>query len=467
MPNNSEPPADIVQIRDVIASRFGFYFSETRLSELTRKLKSTAKKAGFSDLAALSTALLANVLSDEHQQALIHSLAVGETYFFREFEAVEALGHTIIPALCHEGKNRLRIWSAGCATGEEPYSIAMFLLSTIPDINKRNISILATDINFAFLDKAKEALYTHWSFRAMPKRYRSLFFRDVADNRSELLPSVRDMVTFRYLNLVEDFHPDHANRMQEMDVIFCRNVLMYFEPAIIQSIIGRFARTLVPDGWLVVSQTECCDYFNDDFDAVQCGGITIYRRKGAHSISDVKTGAKNQPSWLKPCEMGHTDMHAAFAAKKPLPKLGHPDKKQHLVTPSADISADLLLQARQLADAGHLDEACAKCEELVVAESLNFDVQMLHATILQEAQRFIEARAALRKVLYLKPDFVMGYYSLGIIEQKLGNRREALRYFDTAARMLTAYQDSTVLPEVEGLTAGRLKEFLDTARKQY
>lgn len=470
MPVKSDQTAEVTRIRDRIAARFGIYFPENRLEELARKLKPAVKQAGFGNLSALLTVLHANTLTIEQQQVLIQSLTVGETYFFREAEAIEALGRTILPSLFHKGKKQLRLWCAGCATGEEPYSIAMYLLSTLPNIKQQDISLLATDINGSFLDKAAEAIYSPWSFRTIPKRYRGLYFRDIDDKRAEVITSVRDMVTFRQLNLVEDTFPVHANGDRDLDVIFCRNVLMYFEPEIMRAIIRRFARALTPDGWLVVSQTECCDYFTADFDAVQSGGITLYRRKGARCGSAAATATAQMP--LKPeiPAVSRSGISAAVPAGTGSGKTETtcPEKRPEPVQPAAGTvsSGELLQQARQLADSGRLEEACARCAELIAADSLNFDGHMLYAAILQETQKFAEARATLRKALYLKPDFVMGYYSLGIVEHKLGNRREALRNFDTAARMLTAYEENVVLPEMGGLTAGRLKEFLDMARKQ-
>ena len=464
MPNKPDQAADLIQIRDRIVASFGIYFPDNRLTELARKLKPVVKSACFETLSALEEALRANALNSEQRHMLTNSLTVGETYFFREIEAIEALGHTIIPSLSHQGKQRLRVWCAGCATGEESYSIAMYLLSTMPDIKKRNVTILATDINAAFLNKAREALYTPWSFRSIPKRYRSLYFRDIDGKNSALLPSVQSMVTFCHLNLAEESYPAHTNGTQDIDVIFCRNVLMYFEPVVMQTIIRRFAKALVPDGWLVVSQTECCDYFKADFDAVQCGGITLYRRKQTDNNAPCAIGTPIRPFRTK----SPIKDHAGIPAAGLLPPINRPDFSRKLPDrdqPTFNRSGELLLQAREFADAGRLDDACVRCEELIVTDSLNVNAYMLHAAILQEACRFDEARAALRKVLYLKPDFVMGYYSLGVVEQKLGNRAEALRCFDTAARMLTAYQDGDILSEMEGLTVGRLKEFLAMAKK--
>jgi len=471
MSHSSDHTAIDEHVRDVIASRFGIYYPENRLAELAKKLEPAIKKAGFSKISDFSAALLANSLKEIQAQEIIQTLTVGETYFFRELEAIEALSRTIIPALKRDGNRQLRIWSAGCASGEEPYTIAMHLLSTQKNLEQQNLFIHATDINMTFLDKARKAVYSPWSFRTTPQLYRSLYFRDIGENSAELKSAVRSMVTFSQLNLADDSYLIDSNKMHSFDVIFCRNVLMYFEPDIMRTIIRRLAQSLVPGGWLVVSQTECCEYFNADFDAVPCGGITVYRRKipGGDTVTSMephkalhrkKTTAAIIPA---PPETIR-DMPQLASISEQMPR------HQAVGPPATDDRtaglAELLLEARQLADSGRLEEACSQCEAMIALDNLNSQVYMLYAAILQGQQKFDEARSVLRKVLYLKPDFVMGYYTLGITEQKLGNRREALRNFDTAAQLLAGHQDSDILPELEGLTAGRLKEFLALARSK-
>ena len=166
-------------------------------------------------------------------EILASYLTIGETYFFREKQTFEILEERILADLIktrRQNERRLRIWSAGCCTGEEPYSIAMLLSKMLPDLKDWNISILATDINPRFLHKASEGVYSKWSFRDCPQGVKERYFRKAKEDRLEILPDIKKMVTFSYLNLVEDSYPSLSNCTNAMDVIFCRNVLMYFAP---------------------------------------------------------------------------------------------------------------------------------------------------------------------------------------------------------------------------------------------
>ncbi len=143
----------------------------------------------------------------------------------------EALEDRILPELIRSrsvGNRRLRIWSAGCATGEEPYSIAIALRRALPVPEDWRITILATDINPHILRKASAGVYGEWSFRNAPPWLKGTWFRPKKDGKLEILPEIRKMVSFAYLNLAEDIFPSPVNNTNAMDLIFCRNVLMYF-----------------------------------------------------------------------------------------------------------------------------------------------------------------------------------------------------------------------------------------------
>ena len=184
---------------------------------------------------------------------------MGETYFFRERRAFEILEQSLLPGLIaarRKTEKRLRFWSAGCSTGEEPYSLAILLDKLIPDLKDWNVTILATDINTGALRKAEEGIYSDWSFRDNPPWFKEHYFEKVDGNHHRLLPRIRKMVTFSYLNLSEDHYPALQNNTNAMDFIFCRNVLMYFAPGQIGLTVERFHRSLLDGGCLIVSPVE-------------------------------------------------------------------------------------------------------------------------------------------------------------------------------------------------------------------
>ena len=469
------PDTDLLQlvsaVRDYIARHFGIHYSGTRLVELIRKLESFSARMGYADVADCIDSLLSGRIDEHSLHQLIESITVGETYFFREPEALEAIVSTIIPTIARRGERRLRIWVAGCATGEEAYTVAMLLHSRLADLREWNIFILASDLNNTFISKAEKGIYGSWSFRTIPSHYMSRYFKKLPDNRYELDEHIRSMVRFERINLVSGHFPSSRNGTSECDLILCRNVLMYFAPETISAIIARLARSLACDGWLIVSQTECGGYFSTCFDTVQSGNIFLYRnRKASESVSvpDTVTPVRRTslpriyahqritrlPGKLQPA---NSDFSGARGLQR--------GRDADVSRPPQSDNEEYFQRARSMADGGNLEQARLICEDGLAGNPLSLNGQYLHAVILLELGQLDDAREALRRVLYLNPDFIMATYTLGVIEQKRGNQREALNHYDRTARLLTDFDEEHVLSEAEGLTVGHLREFINTRRK--
>ncbi|MDE2258962.1 MAG: protein-glutamate O-methyltransferase CheR, partial [Betaproteobacteria bacterium] len=219
------------QLSDFLESHIGLHFPKERWRDLERGIAAASRESGHLQTETFVDWLLSAPLTRTQIEGLASHLTVGETYFFREKRSLEIFEEQILPELVRargETERHLRIWSAGCCTGEEPYSIAMLLDRLIPDLKKWNVTILATDINPQFLRKAVLGVYGEWSFRNMPSWLKEQYFKRRENGRFEIQPRIRKMVTFSYLNLAEDAYPSLVNNTNAMDVIFCRNVLMYF-----------------------------------------------------------------------------------------------------------------------------------------------------------------------------------------------------------------------------------------------
>jgi chemotaxis protein methyltransferase CheR len=202
-------------------------------------------------------------------ERLINLLTVGETHFFRNSAQFDALANDVLPSLiAHKRREakavaanssvtpQLRLWSAGCATGEEAYSLAILLHELIPDIEHWNILILATDINRDSLARAQDAVYSDWSFREeRAKKARPLYFKE-AKGRYRLVDKIRRAVTFARHNLIEDDFPAVHNNTTAMDLIVCRNVTIYFAPETSRQLVDKFHDALTEGSWLVVGHSE-------------------------------------------------------------------------------------------------------------------------------------------------------------------------------------------------------------------
>jgi chemotaxis protein methyltransferase CheR len=234
-------PKLLSQLSEFIAAKTALHFPPARWDDLEHKMGSAAKEFGFAGTEEFIQWLLSSPITPGQMDILASHLTIHETYFWREPQVFEALVSQILPALVRSRENsgrRIRIWSAGCATGEEPYSIAIALCRAIPDLKEWNISILATDINPLILRKAMAGVYGKWSFRNAPPWLIEGYFTCKKDGVFEILPEIRKMVTFAYLNLAQDTYPSPLNNTNAMDIIFCRNVLMW-GPASFPSIFSR------------------------------------------------------------------------------------------------------------------------------------------------------------------------------------------------------------------------------------
>jgi len=237
------PDILLSQLSNYIASYLALYFPKDRWDDLERHISSAAIEFGYPDVEKFINHLISSPLTRDHAEMLASHLTINETYFWREPQSFEILEQKILPELIQIRQNdekRIRIWSAGCSGGEEPYSIAIALRRNIPDIGKWNISILASDISTKILQKAVAGVYSQWSFRSSPGWLKEKYFTEQEKGKFEIVRLVKNMVSFDYLNLAEDVFPSPVNHTNAMDIIFCRNVLMYFTADRVKQIIGGF-----------------------------------------------------------------------------------------------------------------------------------------------------------------------------------------------------------------------------------
>ncbi|MBK6999224.1 MAG: hypothetical protein IPH35_04355 [Rhodoferax sp.] len=444
-----------IQVRDALVARMGIHIATPRLPELAAKLASASERSGSSRQTLIEN-LLSGRLQEKEFDALADTLTIGETYFFREADAFEALAEVALPGLLASGQTPVRIWCAGCASGEEAYSIAMFLRTRFANVNPRQFSILATDINKTFLAKARQAKYTEWSFRTLTQSYKNRYFRPCDDGSFQVVDEIRNMVEFRSLNLAANSHPSPANGTSDLDIIFCRNVLMYFTPDVIASIANGFHQALRPPGWLVVSQTECSELFASGFETVPARGVFIYRKRQPikQPIPHAAASATTVPTSSRPAVSATSGQLAPRT--KSLPPLPQPNAQ----------TTDHFADARRLANQGRLTDALAACEIGLGTNSLSVSGYHLHAAILQELGELGKASEALRKALYVDQSCIIARYTLGTVEQRLGRLQDAQRNFDIAARMLNGLADTVLLPESGNMTAGHLKTVLARQRNK-
>jgi chemotaxis protein methyltransferase CheR len=281
--------AELVRIRDLIYRVAGIFLPDNKLRLLQDRCGRRMKELGMQTLRQYFEWLTISPIRQAELVALLNEITIGETCFFRNPPQLDALCRIVIPnileAKAKAPQRRLRIWSAGCSTGEEPYSLRMSLLDQADSqLKSWVVEILATDLNQRSLAHARAALYGKYSTRNVTPIDRQKYFLPFGD-RLRVKPMVRANVTFSRLNLSDD---RRMARMRNMDVIFCCNALIYFDLISKQRVIRHFFNNLLPHGYLFLGPSESLFGVSQDFRLVHLPGATAYV-KGDSSLPPDKT----------------------------------------------------------------------------------------------------------------------------------------------------------------------------------
>jgi len=466
----------------LIAERMGLNFPEDRWADLAHGLDKAAAGLGFEDTSGLMADIVSGAFGPEKVQSLASYLTIPETHFFRSPETFAMLQNTLLPELIsarESGKRRLRIWSAGCATGPEPYSLAILVSRLIPDLENWDVSILATDINPAGFKTARDGVYTQWSFRGTPAWVTSGYFTKTGGGRYRLSSKIQKMVEFRYLNLVEDRFPS------DFDLILCRNVIMYFSRDTAVRVASRLRESLREGGYLLVTASETGRDIQGPLTSMMVDGEIVYKRTPpdlapakssepkATSPHKDKTKTARQATARTPRPQGPRGArpksarlsHSRATASQPqrgtlrLERRAYAREEQQAPSVvAAEESKTAAEDARQLADKGSLTEALERCDTALACEKLNPSLYYLKASILQELDRPEEAEQALQSTLFLDGDFALARVMLGAIARSQARGVEAAKHFREALALLEQMPSDSVLAETDGLTAGEMVE---------
>jgi chemotaxis protein methyltransferase CheR len=473
-----------------IAEWIGLDFRPERWGDLERGLTRVAAELNFKDAAACAQWLMSATPTKEHLKVFASQLTTGETYFLREPKTFAVLASSVLPELIRTrrgGERRLRVWSAGCCTGEEPYSLAIFLSQVIPDFEEWHITILATDLNEQFLCKAAAGVFGEWSFREAPAGFKERYFQRTGEGRYQILPEIKRRVKFAQLNLVEDIFPSLETDTNAMDIVFCRNVLMYLTPAQMRKVVGRLHRVLIDGGWLAVSPSEVSQALFSEFEMVSYSDVILYRKNHIHARSEqpgVKASGLPEAFATPPAETPNAEPaaspifrteeivarpssrteHALNLAKQFYEegRFAEASESLLLTSPPPESVEEYELLARALANQGALQEAMDWCDRWLEVDRLDATGHYLRAVVLQELGRRDEARQALQRAIYLQPELVLAHFALGNLARAAGLAAEANRHFTNALSLLRRCPADEPLPESDGLTAGRLEEIINS-----
>ena len=487
-------PSDVERFRSAVTSRLGLAYDESKLDYLAKVLKERIGSLTVSSYGWYLDGLASVGSWDEEWRKLAETLTVGETYFFRYWDHFRAFAEVVLPDCLRTRSpwGGVQILSAGCASGEEVYSLAILTTESRANLaGARLMKIGGIDINPASLQKAKVGRYSAWALRETPDELRQRYFRN--EGREFIVDeAIRSMVALEERNLlVDDSLFWQENRF---DVIFCRNVTMYFAPGLTKTVVARMCKALKPGGYLFLGHAETLRGVSDEFHLRHTHGTFYYQKRGDHEgrTSSASTeGLKSYNpaatitaelvdtagSWVEairrasehiailagaPCQpsvasrgipLDSTDEVPAAVATRPwdseavvelIRKERFSEAMDLLPERSMDPDA-LLLRAVILTNRGDLSHAEKACRDLLKFDEFNSGAHYLMALCREHAGDLSGATDHDQTAAYLDPAFAMPHLHLGILAKRRGDLETARQELNQSLLLLSSEDASRIL----------------------
>jgi chemotaxis protein methyltransferase CheR len=493
------------RFQQLVLRRTGMLFGVKRRNALGRGVTALCETFAGNDLEKYYRMLEATETDSPLWDALIEELTIGETYFFRDENQIRALRSQVLPRIIesHRNDRRIRIWSAGCASGEEPYTLSILLAELLGNTGHWNISILGTDINKKVIRKAKAARYRPWSFRQTPSLMKSRYFRELGEDY-EALSIIRKNVDFEYLNLNEPSYPSLFTNTNALDLVLCRNVAIYYSEDVVRDVVSRFYQCLIPGGWLMMGASETSIPVFDQYDYHLFEGGTVYQKPKEGAAAPVrfqfqvveenpeargsvepvpKTGAafltvndNPFPRIIEDFEIEAEEPGDLAVTDEIRPKTAQANDlldqgKEFLRRKQYDEARKVLSMAlskdpgepeslyhlgRVYANIGCMDKARSFCEQAIKSNPLKPEVYYTLALIHQESGDDKAAMACLKRSLFLEPDFAMAHVSMAILCRQMKQTEKSERHRRQAMDLASGMEPETVMPGSDDLTARML-----------
>ena len=476
-------PEEFERFRDWIHHHSGIYLEETKVDSLRISLVTRATRFGFIDYAEYFRFLSHD--EDEFKE-LMNLVTINETSFFRFPAQFDALRDKVIPEILDSKpkvSRSFRVWSAGCSTGEEPYTVAMSLLDSGLDGLGYRTEVLGTDVSTQALDKAKHAVYPAKALAGLPQNIAQRWF-ETAKGGHRPVARVRDTVDLSYHNLIKEPYP--LVLLANWDVIFCRNVTIYFRLESTRRVVNNFFESLNPGGYLFIGHSETLTSISDRFEPVEVGGVFLYRKpvprrlfsfddvvasrgatpvrkprtrtadlsreqsgvgpgSGSAAHGRLKASEKRVPPRTPPAqaESVHEDKTEAASlvveAHKSLER-GEPSVARQLADKALkldDRNVDaLLVRAFGFADSGNFEAAITDATAALAINPLLAPGRYILGVIYLRQGDTVAASAEFKRTLYIDSDFVLAHLNLANIHRQQGNNEDACREYQNTIRAL-------------------------------
>lgn len=440
---------EFVRFRDFIHTASGIYMEDLKQDSLRISLVARATRLGLSSF----DDYLAVLERDERElNELLNLVTINETSFFRFPQQFDALRTRVLPEIMAgkpDTNKTIRIWSAGCSTGEEPYSIAMTLIDAGVISLGWRVQILGTDVSTRALSVAKKGEYPKRSMLNVPYEVISRHFEPVP-NGYVIAPHVRSLVEFGYHNLIREPYP--LALMGNWDIIFCRNVTIYFKLESTKRVVANFYNSLNEGGYLFIGHSETLSQINDEFEAVEIGGVFLYRkprtRRGI-GFSTRRSTVVDVPV-VEPVSVRHgrservpvrrSEQVPSRRVQEVLDRTRRSEAGRPLkgATAPQGTDADTVSAARHALEVGRVSEALELANRAIDADANDAEAHLIAAYVHADAGDYEAALESCHRALAINPLLPSARYILGIIHQRQGDAVRAISEFKK-----TVYIDDT------------------------
>lgn len=482
------------KFRQYIESRTGIYIDDGKQSSFKISLDVRMRILDIKDYDAYYSLVTTNAGGKKEFDELLNLIFIKETFFFRDDRQLNVLTKNILPELIERKKEKeIKIWSAGCATGEEPYSIAMAIMES-PLPHNSNVSVYATDISEGVLKRAKEGIYSKSSMRAIDKEMLNKYFTH-RDGQYFLGDWVKQRVRFETVNLIDPYFPTEE---ESIDIVFCKNVIIYFRLDTVKKVIRRFWNALAAGGCLFVGHSESLWQISDDFELEEISGVFLYRKDGKNkrvfgekwsqqmgkAVNTMDSAYQRLPSSLvkkasrhvtltpqvvrENASQQHVDpMHkkdVSKGMKKGVPPAGDDNYESVLKDIEEILQGDPknidahLLAGKIYANMGLYDKALRKGMDVLEVNDLSDNAYLLMGSIYYKIGEKEKAVSSFKKAIYLDDNSVLAHYYLGNMYKDAGLIEQAVNEYKRVIRIFETNPESKEWLVVEVFTVKQLKE---------
>jgi chemotaxis protein methyltransferase CheR len=456
------PAEAFSETKRLIIERTGHFYFADKDEALFDRVRRRMRARGLPSVADY-LAFLRSQDGEGEWEALEAEITIGETFFFRFAEQFAALRDQLLPAIlqANASTRRVRVWSAGCSSGAETYSVGILLHDLLgPALPDWRITVIGTDLNARAVAAARAAVFGAWALRGMSPADRDRYFLPEQAGRWSLRPHYRALARFQQHNLMSLLDAPPPVQFTEFDLILCRNVLIYFHPETAVAVAAALARCLAPDRWILFGHAEAALATAAGLVETALPGTMVYRRGDAAAERGPAQPVRPQPCFPPPGQTAAPAWQPLLPPPAPMQTASAPLAPAAPGPAAAPASAASGVAAaeevRALADRGDIDAALALCRRLSAADPMSARLHFYEGMLLHEAGADEAAVNALRRAVYLRKDHALAHYYLGLALLRIGQTGPARRAIAVAVSQAACEPQEATVEDGDGMTAGDL-----------